>query len=467
MFRKRKVVVALLLVIAMIFTTFLTGCGSSKVNDQKANDQSIQQESKGNEEAKTIENKDSGDKFITVLVEGGSPAYAVAKQTADEFKNATGYEVRIDAVPYIGVFDKLRAEVSSAAGAYDVATIDILWFPALAKGLLPIDDLLTDEVKRDLLPGLVEGGSYQNKVYGMPVWTNCKTLLYRKDLFEDPKEKEAFQKQYGYELQPPKTWKEYRDVAKFFTRDTNNDGQIDIYGTSVFGANNGDSVASWLDHVMQAGARPLVVGNNGEVLVNKEPYVKALEFLTTILREDKSVPPGALEMASAETSELFWNGKLAMMLAWGHFYVPSNDPQKSKVAGKVGTAPMIAGDAGVGAIPGPWYQVVPSSSKKQDIAKKYLSFLYEKNALYMDALGVAARKSVFDEFGKKSGYEHLKSLSDTLGGPQTQNRPALAEWSQIENEALVPAVQYALSGKKTPQEALDWAAEMIKEILQK
>ncbi|MGI8315857.1 ABC transporter substrate-binding protein [Halobacillus mangrovi] len=410
--------------------------------------------------------KESGDdKTLTVLVEGGSPAYEVANQTKDEFKEETGYEVKIEAVPYSGVYDKLKAEVASRAGAFDVATIDILWFPALSSGLLPLDDVITEEVENDLFPGLVSGGTYNGEKYGMPVWTNAKNVIYRKDLFEDQANQEAFKEEYGYELAPPKNWKEYRDMAAFFTQDTNGDGKPDQYGTTVFGANNGDSVASWLDHAAQAGADSLVVGEGGEVLVNQKPYVEALEFLTTLLNEDQSVPKGALEMASAETAELFWSGKSAMMIAWGHFYVPSNDPETSEVAGKVGSAPMIAGDAGIGAVPGPWYQVVPKSSKKPEIAQQYLEFIYEKNELYMKSLGVAARKSVFEEYSSQEGYEHLEPLMTTLNGDQTQNRPKIKEWQQIENEALIPAVQYALSGEKTPQESLDWAAEVIKGIL--
>ncbi|WP_163537013.1 sugar ABC transporter substrate-binding protein [Gracilibacillus sp. YIM 98692] len=446
----RKII---LLHFLLFILLMLAACSANETSNNESEDQQSE------------EGSDEENQSITVLVEGGSPAFTVANETADEFKEETGYEVKIEAVPYTGVYDKLKAEVASRAGAFDVATIDILWFPALAGGLLPIGDLVTDQVESDLFPGLISGGTYNDEVYGMPVWTNVKNLIYRKDLFQNNENKMAFQDKYGYELQPPQTWEEYRDVAEFFTQDTNEDGNIDMYGTTVFGANNGDSVASWLDHAAQAGADPLVVGKNGEVLVNTEPYVESLEFLTTLLHADQSVPAGALEMASAETSELFWSGKSAMMLAWGHFYVPSNDPEQSDIAGNVGSAPMIAGDEGIGAVPGPWYQVIPKSSNKPEIAKQYIQFLYEKNELYMETLGVAARKSVFEEYGEKEGYEHLQPLMTTLSGEQTQNRPKIKQWQQIESEALIPAVQYAFSGEKTPQEALDWAAGVIEEIL--
>jgi multiple sugar transport system substrate-binding protein len=443
-----KKITTSLIILSMILSVFLTGCSG---NQTASDTQKSSGQLSGN-----------SDKSITVLVEGGSPAQKVAEQTAAEFKKSTGYQVKINSVPYTGVYDKLKAELASRAGAYDVATIDVLWLPSLASGLLPLDNLMTNKVKSDLFPGLVNGGSYNGHVYGMPAWTNAKILLYRKDLFEDEANKQAFKAQYGYDLQPPKTWKEYEDTAKFFTR-TNN-GQTDLYGTTVFGANNGDSVASWLDLAAQAGAKPLVM-DNGKVVVNSKPYVQALELLTNMLRKDKSVPPGALQISSAETEQLFEDGKAAMELAWGHFYRTSNDPSQSKVAGKVGVAPMIAGSDGIGVVPGPWYQVVPKSSKKQKIAQKYINFLYDKNALYMETLGVAARKSVFEEYSKKSGYEHLVPLMTTLSSKQAQNRPSIKEWQQIESEALIPAVQYALSGEKTPQEALNWAATTIQGIV--
>ena len=68
------------------------------------------------------------------------------------------------------------------------------------------------------------------KIYGLPWWDGPVMFYYRKDLFENPQEKENFQKEYGYELNPPMTWKEFLDIAQFFTRDTDQDGTVDFYG---------------------------------------------------------------------------------------------------------------------------------------------------------------------------------------------------------------------------------------------
>ena len=40
---------------------------------------------------------------------------------------------------------------------------------------------------------------------------------HRKDIFEDPKMKDAYQKKFNAALAPPKTWEEYAQIAQFIT----------------------------------------------------------------------------------------------------------------------------------------------------------------------------------------------------------------------------------------------------------
>ena len=42
-------------------------------------------------------------------------------------------------------------------------------------------------------------------------------LYYRKDIFEDPKLKDAYQAKFNKELDVPKTWEDYAQVAQFIT----------------------------------------------------------------------------------------------------------------------------------------------------------------------------------------------------------------------------------------------------------
>lgn len=446
--RKVKQWVALLLAVVVSVSSFAGCSGSSTATSGTSTAGTVASAASGTQTAKP-----TSDKFITVLVEGGSPGYDVAKATAAKFKEQTGYEVVIDAIPYSGIYDKLMTEIKSGTATHDIATLDVLWLPAFKSGLLDLSSMATDEVKNDSMPKLIEGATLGGQLLGYPMWTNCKVLLYRKDLFENAANKTVFKSKYGYELKAPTTWKEYTDCAQFFTKDN-------MYGTTVFGSNGGDSVCSWLDHVAQAGAKDLVLDKDNKVLIDQQPYVDALNFLKDLYAKGYT-PKETLSVASTESEEMFKNGKVAMQLAWAHQYT---DACKVLTAAKVGVAPMIAGSAGIGVTTGPWYQSILKASKKTDIAQKYLQFMFDNNSEYMKAsLKIAGRKSVVDEYSKQPGYEHMQAMLTSLNGQQSQNRPATEHWTEIE-EVLAGCVQNTLGGKDAKTE-LAAAKKSIEDII--
>jgi len=432
----KKILGSLLCIV--LIATLLAGCGNKPSNETGGNSGSSA----------------SGDKKITVLVESGSPAETVANATAAEFKEKTGYDVVVDTVPYSGMYDKVSTEVKANAAAHDVVCLDVLWLSAFENALEPLNDIATDEIVSDFLPTLEEGGTLNGNLLGFPMWINCKVLIYRTDLFEDETNKTKFKEAYGRELTVPATWDEYMECAEFFTTD-------DMYGTAVFGLAGGDSVCSFLDHASQAGAMPLVLEEDNNVLVDEKPYVDALQFLCD-LYEGGFVPEETLSVASTEAQEMFNNNKLAMQLNWSHQYPAAYAVNK----GNVGVAPMIGGEAGVAATTGPWYQCVMKNSENLDIAKEYVKFMYDKNEKYMTegSLKIAGRTSVYEKFGKEPGNEHLGAVLETLDNEYSQNRPATPYWTEIE-EVLQNAVQAALSGKATPQEALSDAKSNIESIV--
>ncbi|MBE7725667.1 MAG: sugar ABC transporter substrate-binding protein [Enterocloster citroniae] len=353
---------------------------------------------------------------ITVLVESGSPAEALAKETAAAFKEETGCEVIIDAVAYTGMYDKLSTEIKARQAAHDVACMDVVWLAAFADAIEPVNDADTS----DFLPTLQESGTIDGNLLGYPMWVNAKVLIYRKDLI--PEEK------------VPATWEEYRSLAEELKTD-------DMSGTTVFGSGS-DAVCSFLDFACQAGAQGLVFDKDGNVNITDQAYVDALDFMVENAKADYT-PSDSLATAATESQELFTNGKTAMQLNWSHQY-----PAAVAVLGadKVGCAPMIGGSAGIGATTGPWYQCVMKNSENKEMAEKYVKFMYDHNGDYMDlTLKIAGRTSVYEAAGKVAGNEHTTAVLETLSVPQSQARPMVTTWSQIE-EVLIGVVESSLGG---------------------
>jgi len=402
----KKKILSVVLAVAMA-GTMLAGCGAKK-------------------EAK---NKNS----ITVLVESGSPAEALAKETAASFEEETGCEVIIDAVAYTGMYDKLSTEIKAKQAAHDVACIDAVWLAAFADAIEAINDADTS----DFLPTLQESGTIDGSLLGYPMWVNTKVLIYRKDLIPEDK--------------VPQTWEEYQALAKELKTD-------DMSGTTVFGSGS-DAVCSFLDFACQAGAEGLVFDKDGNVNITDQAYVDALNFMVENATADYT-PDDSLATASTESQELFTNGKTAMQLNWSHQYPAAVE---ALGADKVGCAPMIGGSAGVGATTGPWYECVMKASENKEMAKKYVEYMYDHNADYMNlTLKIAGRTSVYEKTGKETGNEHTTAVLETLRAEQSQARPMVATWAQIE-EVLIGVVEASLGGADV-NETLESAKAEIEAI---
>lgn len=394
---------------------------------------------------------------INILVESGGEQ--LQKTVAEKFSAQTGIKVKFTTVPYSGVFEKLSAEIASGASNYDIATIDVIWMAKFAQHVEPLDKLFTEEVKKDLPASLLEGARLGDKYIGMPAWANVEILFYRSDLFGDAREKTAFKAKYGYELAPPKNWKEFRDVAVFFTRPVAGDGRGSLYGTEVKGA----FPEEWMAHVLQAGSPGVVFDDAGKLIIDNAAHLKALQFYTDLNCKDRVSPKGAAQIDWSSAQNLFYQGQTAMMRFWAHAYRLT--PKDSKVSGKVGVAPMIAGEAGIAGIPGSWYNIIPSTSAHKDAARQFLSFAIKNNALGIEApLGLAATQSAYASYADKPGYEHLQPLLDTLNAPATKGRPMVAKWQEVVDEGVTPMLQKALTCKADLPSLLKEAKATIERI---
>ena len=387
---------------------------------------------------------------LNVLVEAGG--LQLQAEIAELFEQETGHTVTFIEVPYDGVFDRLTTEMAGGSSAIDVATVDVVWLPTFADFAEPLDDLFTDEVIDDLFPALVDDAQFNGTFVGMPQWTNTEITFYRQDLLDDPDEQAAFEAEYGYELTAPTTWDEFADMAEFFTRE-------EMFGTDV----KGSVETEWLAHVLQAGAPAVIIDDDGSVIVDSDEHLEALEFYTGLHCGQAVSPPGVSQIGWAEAQNYFYQGQTALLRFWAHAYRLT--PDDSVVEGNVGVAPMLEGPAGVAGIPGPWYNIVPSTSENLEVAKEFVAFAYEHNHLGIEApLGLAARISAFERYADQEGFEHFEPMIETLSAEQTRGRPMVENWQEIVDEVLIPMLQRALSCDADLEELLSNAASQIDDM---
>lgn len=388
---------------------------------------------------------------LTLLVEAGG--HGQLQPIADQFQTDTGTGVTFVELPYDGLYNRLSSELNGNAVSFDIAALDAIWLSAFRGALVPLDDLFTDEVKSDLFPSLIEEAAPGGTFIGMPTWTNSEILYYRTDLLEDPAHQAAFAQAYGYDLTPPTTWEQYHDVAKYFSEATSGS----LYGTDVKGAVE----TEWLATLAQTGEKTLVVNPDGTVSLGNQNSLAALNFYTSLL---PYAPSGAAQLDWAGAQNLFNQGQLALMRFWAHAY--RQVPEDSPVAGHVGVAPMIGGTAGPAGVPGAWYLSIAKGSRKQDKAREFIQYAYDHNELSIDTnLGLAARISALEARQDEAGFEHFTPLLETLNAPATLPRPALPQWQEIVDTALVPMIQKAMEPDADNAALLSEARKEVEDIV--
>ena len=190
---------------------------------------------------------------IRLIGEAVSTVDAIDK-IKDDFTKETGIAVEVEKYEFETALQKATLDLTSRTGRYDIILQygvalgkfadqghlyemkDVLPRvpPRLLEGFKPEEDLF-QTVWQEL-------SWYKGKLYGYPFAANTMFVWYRKDKMTDPAEVKAFRKKYGYDLHPPTSWKEYRDIAEFFTRPDQN-----FYGVALQGKRHPAVWYEWLN----------------------------------------------------------------------------------------------------------------------------------------------------------------------------------------------------------------------------
>ena len=248
-------------------------------------------------------------------------------------KNKFGITLNHIGLPFVGQYEKLVSELTARSSAYD-----LLVFPPYFLGdfvalgfLRDLDQYkqVLDPQLDDYLPVYKDPVIKRDgKLYALMYDGDNLQVIYRTDLFNDPKEQKDFKAKYGWDLAPPKTWDQYMQIAEFFTRPPN------LYGTAFY-AQRGFCYAWFINIFAGMGGRWF--SDDMKPGINSEAGVKALEML---VKQKQYSPPNILQIGYPELNEAFLNGSTAMVVQWNDLPLKVDDPKMSKVVGKGGVAPI-------------------------------------------------------------------------------------------------------------------------------
>jgi len=406
---------------------------------------------------------------ITIAAHG-EPKSASIYMIEDELFDTYGINVNVVEIAPEAIYEKEMIELTAGGDAYDVVQFNASNIADYSPHLAPLEPLAEKWNLNfhldDVLPAFQQIYlSWKGTWYATCSDGDVHMFYYRTDAFDNPEYKRKFKAQYGYELQPPQDYKQYCDVAEFFTGwDWDNDGE-DEYGTAEY-LKRGRMYWWFVDRFVVMGGKNYF-DENMKPLINSRAGVRAVENMIDALQFQ---PPGALNYSYMEVRTALVKGDIAMCKQWTCNGRAAENPDESEILNKLNYT-TCPGD--VCLLAGGWSMGIPKYSKHKDAAVHFLHYFSDVETglplVVKDTTIDPYRYSQFEaveEFREEYPNwdrvdEYLNAIVDAIehGFPDIII-PGSAEYYDVLDYELTQA----LAGQKSPKEALDDTAAAWEEI---
>ena len=367
------------------------------------------------------------------------PAAGCLKQSGDDWaKSQSDYTLSIQNVPF-SQFNQILTQGIASNTTPDIIVVDNPDHARYSSAGALAD--LTDRIKAwgqadKYFPGPWNSTLWQGKNYGVPLGSNTIVLWINADMA----------KAAGLDVaNPPKSWDDLTNWAAKLTDKANG-----VFGVALLAKHDETSTFEFLPWVLQQGA-----DLNS---LDSPDAIAAMQFWWNLI--DKGyAPKDSITNGFAEIYQLFTTGKAAMMFSgtWNLSTLPT-DAKFKWVA-----APLPYSKKPASSLGGENFAIM-AASKNVDGAWSYLKFLQDPayaQTFYGCMNYLPSRSDVADTLAKNADATMKVFLTQMKSA---QPRGPLPNWSDV-SAVVQDAIQEALSGQKTPEQAMKDAAVKIKPLL--
>jgi multiple sugar transport system substrate-binding protein len=355
-----------------------------------------------------------------------SPRSEIIIKYLSEFEELTGIKVNAEATPEQQQRQKTTIELSSGKPSFDVVHLSYhVQKRQFEKGgwLADISGFLKDPSLTD--PSLVEsdfadaGMQFAKDSKGvlrsLPFSVDYWIVYWNKELFEKKK------------LSYPTSFEELVTAAEALT-----DPSTSTYGFVARGLKNAN-VPVWTTLMLGYGMTPL--GPDGALRTTSDEAVEAAKLYQRLMT--KAAPPGVSGFNWAESQSAFLQGKIGMWLDGVGFAPPIENPEKSRVVGKVGYGVMPKGPkAQAAATTGDGIGVTAASQNKE-AAYLFCQWVVSHDIgarLLQAGAGVPFRQSVLQDQKVREGVTMPSAWLDAVIGS--------GKVSQLALPVIIPVTEF-------------------------
>ena len=393
-----------------------------------------------------------------LAMEQAGPTVEEMDSIVAEFNESNpNIEVVIDYVSYDALHDKVTTAMASSPPAYDVFLVDDIWYSEFAdKGyIFNVTDKITQEMKDGIFEAAWDISTVEGEVYGMPWLLDEKYFFYNEKLLNEA----------GFS-DPPRTWEEMLEQAAVIKEKGIAEYPI-VWSWGQYEA----AICDWVTLLEGNGGK--LVDEAGNPMFNDEKGVETLAWMVQTI-DDGITNPASVSYVEEDVRNVFSQGKAAFALNWTYMYDLVNlNEEESQVTGEIKMALMPAfSDGGVesATLDGSMGFSVADSSPAKEAAWSYIEYLTSEDVQnrYSAHLLPIWQTSFEGEAGEQlMSYSESNAVTVPMFKeqfPYSSVRPKVPFYPEA-SKALQLALQEALTGQKTPEQALNDAAAKWTELM--
>ena len=277
--------------------------------------------------------------------------------------------------------------------------------------------------------GILEAATYEGEIYGLAPTVNTIALFYNADVLA------------AAGVEPPETWEELKTAAAALTTG-------DQYGLALSAIATYEGAWQFL---------PFMWTNGGDETDLTDPAVAEALQLYVDLLDSGAMSSSVINWSQADVNDQFKAGNAAMMingpwqipnlnetdLNWEVVQVPVNEPGQTPVAplgGEVWTVPVTGDD------------------EKQATAAEFVECMSNDEnqlALAQARYLVPTRTDLYDEYVE--AMPSMAAFTEQVSNARSRTGKLGVEWPDAAT-VMYTAIQLALTGQATPEEAFEQAA---------
>lgn len=333
-----------------------------------------------------------------------------------DFEKQTGIKVYREIGPHSSTASHalVTQKLKNRDPSLDVFMMDVVWPPEFASAgwAEPLDRFFSERERTDFFKGAIAACTVRGKIYGVPFWTSGGLLYYREDLL----------KKYGFQV--PETWEDL--VAQSEAIIGGERGRHPaLKGYSAQFKQYEGLICNMQEFVLSNRGQ-FFYPEHGRSAVDSPRTLAAVRFVRDRIIGNVA-SRGVLTYEEPESLHVFIQGNSVFHRNWPYAWEISNNPEKSRVAGKVGIAvlPHFAGGVSVSTLGG-WQFAISPYSERKALAWTFIQFMTSRKIqkrFALEASQAPARRSVYSDPEVLKKNPHFPKLLDVF--ETTRPRPAI------------------------------------------